>query len=129
MTTPLIKHPIKISDKPIKIHSFGADYEIDLYVTSYVNPPGLAVVATMAGNSADVFGKVSASIPESALLADFGFFVKDYGENEEWVPGLFETGLFTKIDIQARSGMVYLKAWQLNPDVISHIQKTLAARG
>lgn len=129
MTTPLIKHPIKINSAPIKIHSFGQDYEIDLYVTSYVNPPGLAVVATMVGNSADVFGKVSASIPESALLADFGFFVKDYGENEEWVPGLFETGLFTKIDIQAQSGMVYLKAWQLNSDVIALVKKTLADRG
>lgn len=125
MTTPLIKCPIKINTAPIKIHTFGTDYEIDLYVTSYVNPPGLAVVATMAGNASDVFGKVSVSIPESALLADFGFFLKDYGENSEWVPGLFETGLFTKIDIQARSGMVYLKAWRLNPGVISFVKRSL----
>lgn len=124
MTTPLVKAPVKIASS-IKVNLYGESCEIDLYVTRYVNPPGLAVIAN-GSKQGDPFGKVSISVPESALLPDWGFFAHEYSEGEAWVPQLLnlEPKLFELLDIETTTGYVRVRAWKLTSSVIDEVMKS-----
>lgn len=132
MSTPVIKQPIKISNNPIEIKGFdGKLLHVDLYVTSYVDPKGLAVVASKSSTiSVEMYGKVSASLPESRLLPDWAFFAKHWSENSIWVPSLLEnSGLFEKVDIQTVSGYIQnIQAWKLKEEVVENIKSELKKR-
>lgn len=132
MAIPLIKQPVKISSAPFEIYSFsGKRVLIDVYVTCYVDPKGLAVVASEANlTTPEMYGKVSTSLPESALLPDWAFFAKHWEENSVWVPSLLEnSGLFEKIDIQTVSGYIQnIQAWKLKEEVVENIKSELKKR-